>query len=97
MGGADASPSFCFVIFIPSYKALAVAKFRESKNLPPLHTFLIDVISSTSASLDHADMEWLKQHKLSSTFIRQWVIDKEVQIQNSRKAEDSQEYKNIKL
>jgi len=51
-----------------------VAKLRAEKELPPLHTFLIDVISSTSVSIDHADMNWLREHKLSSTFIRQWIV-----------------------
>ena len=52
-----------------------VAKHRAEHNLPALQTFLIDVISSTTASLDHEDAEWLKVHKLSSTYIRHWIVD----------------------
>ncbi|PPQ91402.1 hypothetical protein CVT25_014290 [Psilocybe cyanescens] len=55
--------------------AEAIAAHRKAQNLPPLRTFLIDVISATNASLDHEDAEWLKEHKLSSTFIRQWIVD----------------------
>ncbi|KAF8163604.1 hypothetical protein B0H34DRAFT_787823 [Crassisporium funariophilum] len=55
--------------------AEAIASHRQSLSLPPLQPFLIDVISSTHASLDHADAEWLKRNKLSSTFIRQWIVD----------------------
>ncbi|KAF9479297.1 hypothetical protein BDN70DRAFT_878974 [Pholiota conissans] len=53
----------------------AIAKHRAAHNLPPLRTFLIDVISATNSNLDHADVEWLKLHKLSSTYIRQWIVD----------------------
>ncbi|CAA7271447.1 unnamed protein product [Cyclocybe aegerita] len=53
-----------------------IAKHRASHSLPPLRTFLIDVISATNASLDHADAVWLRENKLSSTFIRQWVADR---------------------
>ncbi|KAF8197511.1 Nucleotidylyl transferase [Pholiota molesta] len=55
--------------------AEAIAKHRAAHNLPPLRTFLIDVISSTHINLDNNDMEWLKTHKLSSTYIRQWIVD----------------------
>ncbi|KDR73619.1 hypothetical protein GALMADRAFT_251363 [Galerina marginata CBS 339.88] len=53
----------------------AIAKHRQEHKLPPLRTFLIDVISATNASLDHEDAGWLKENKLSSTFIRQWIVD----------------------
>lgn len=77
IGGGYASRFFCFLSSSHHHKALAVAKLRAAKNLPPLHTFLIDVISSTSASIDPADTTWLKENKLSSTFIRQWIVDNE--------------------
>lgn len=57
----------------------AVAKHRESKGLPALEVFVIDVISATSANLDHQDVAWLKNAKLSSTFIRQWIVANGVQ------------------
>jgi phosphopantetheine adenylyltransferase len=47
---------------------------RSAESLPPLRTFVIDVISSESEKLDHEDMEMLKQTKLSSTFIREWIV-----------------------
>ncbi|TFK54741.1 Nucleotidylyl transferase [Heliocybe sulcata] len=51
----------------------SIDKLRREKSLPPLRTFVIDVISSTETSLDNADAELLKQTKMSSTFIRQWI------------------------
>ncbi|KAG6376211.1 hypothetical protein JVT61DRAFT_2186 [Boletus reticuloceps] len=53
--------------------AAAIDKERASKGLPPLRTFVIDVISSDSSKLDHEDAEILKQTKMSSTFIREWI------------------------
>jgi len=53
-----------------------VAKHRAEKNLPPLQPFLIDVISATNASLEKDDADWLKEHKLSSTYIRAWIAEK---------------------
>ncbi|KAI0054014.1 Nucleotidylyl transferase [Auriscalpium vulgare] len=51
----------------------AVDKRRQEKQLPPLQTFVIDVISHTSHRLDDEDAELLKKTKMSSTFIRQWI------------------------
>ncbi|KAJ3576659.1 hypothetical protein NP233_g301 [Leucocoprinus birnbaumii] len=59
--------------------AAEIAKHRESHNLSALEVFVIDVISSTSANLDHQDAAWLKSAKLSSTFIRQWIVDNQAQ------------------
>lgn len=53
---------------------LIVDKKRAAESLPPLRTFVIDVISSESEKLNHEDMEMLKQTKLSSTFIREWIV-----------------------
>ncbi|TFK30159.1 Nucleotidylyl transferase [Coprinopsis marcescibilis] len=53
----------------------AVAQCRKSKDLPPLETFVIDVISATHESLDHEDAEVLAKSKLSSTFIRGWIAE----------------------
>jgi len=64
-----------------------VAKLRAEKELSPLHAFLIDVISSTSVSIDHADMDWLREHKLSSTFIRQWIVGRTKQNEDKAKTE----------
>ncbi|EGN95506.1 hypothetical protein SERLA73DRAFT_186547 [Serpula lacrymans var. lacrymans S7.3] len=54
--------------------AASIAKERASKSLPSLQTFVIDVISSKSEKLDHEDVELLKQAKMSSTFIREWIV-----------------------
>ncbi|KAG0705064.1 hypothetical protein DFH29DRAFT_908630 [Suillus ampliporus] len=54
--------------------AASIDKKRAAESLPPLRTFVIDVISSESEKLDHEDMEMLKQTKLSSTFIRDWIV-----------------------
>ncbi|KAF9558018.1 Nucleotidylyl transferase [Agrocybe pediades] len=61
--------------------AEAIAKHRAEKNLPPLQPFLIDVISATSASLDHEDVNFLKEHKLGSSYIRQWIVDNNKQVE----------------
>ncbi|KAH8106808.1 Nucleotidylyl transferase [Cristinia sonorae] len=55
----------------------AIAKHRKEKNLPSLRTFVIDVISSTEANLDAADAEALKKTKMSSTFIREWIVEQQ--------------------
>jgi len=44
-----------------------------------LQTFVIDVISTDSEKLDHADMEVLKRTKMSSTYIREWIVEKSKQ------------------
>ena len=62
-----------------------VTLHRQKHNLPPLQVFLIDVISATRASLDHEDEVWLKNNKLSSTFIRQWIIDHDKQKEEGEK------------
>ncbi|KZT71290.1 Nucleotidylyl transferase [Daedalea quercina L-15889] len=60
--------------------AASIHKHREEKGLPPLRTFVIDVISSSEASLDDRDAEALKNTKMSSTFIRQWIVHNRAQI-----------------
>ncbi|GBE82122.1 hypothetical protein SCP_0405020 [Sparassis crispa] len=57
--------------------ASSIHKWREEKRLPPLHTFVIDVISSTEASVDDDDAEVLKKTKMSSTYIREWIVNNE--------------------
>jgi len=54
--------------------AASIHKLRKEKGLSPLSTFVIDVISSSEASLDDRDAEALKNTKMSSTFIRQWIV-----------------------
>jgi pantetheine-phosphate adenylyltransferase len=38
---------------------------------------VIDVISASSHNLDNDDVAWLKDAKLSSTFIRAWIAEQE--------------------
>ncbi|THH07294.1 hypothetical protein EW145_g3475 [Phellinidium pouzarii] len=59
--------------------ASAIAKFRKEKNFPALHCFVIDVISPTSANLEAEDMEMLRKAKMSSTFIREWIMRKQAE------------------
>jgi pantetheine-phosphate adenylyltransferase len=54
-----------------------VDKRREEKGLPQLRTFVIDVISHSSHRLEAEDVETLKQAKLSSTYIRQWIVSRQ--------------------
>ena len=51
-----------------------VDQIRRDKGLPPLRTFVIDVISHTDAKLDADDAEALRKTKMSSTFIREWIV-----------------------
>ncbi|KJA14809.1 hypothetical protein HYPSUDRAFT_149909 [Hypholoma sublateritium FD-334 SS-4] len=67
----------------------AIARHRAANNLPPLQPFLIDVISATQTSLDHDDVELLKTHKLSSTYVRQWIVD------HSKQEEEEEEDVNV--
>jgi pantetheine-phosphate adenylyltransferase len=54
-----------------------VDKCREEKGLPQLRTFVIDVISHSSYRLEVEDVETLKQAKMSSTYIRQWIVSRQ--------------------
>ncbi|TDL27410.1 Nucleotidylyl transferase [Rickenella mellea] len=60
--------------------ASAIAKHREERSLPPLRCFVIDVISSSSANLEFEDAEMLRQAKLSSTFIRDWIVARKAKL-----------------
>jgi pantetheine-phosphate adenylyltransferase len=55
----------------------AIARHRESKGLPPLRPFVIDVISADDPRLDPQDAALLKNTKMSSTFIRAWIAKKQ--------------------
>lgn len=85
ISGAEASTSSLSLSLPPKARAKihihthTVSSYRQEHNLPPLQVFLIDVISATHASLDHEDEVWLKNNKLSSTFIRQWIVDNDKQ------------------
>jgi phosphopantetheine adenylyltransferase len=72
--GAAASEHLSNVLCDFALTISTVDKKRAAESLPPLRAFVIDVISSESEKLDHEDMEMLKQTKLSSTFIREWIV-----------------------
>ncbi|OCH93432.1 Nucleotidylyl transferase [Obba rivulosa] len=57
--------------------AASIEKIRREKALPALRVFVIDVISSTEASVDSEDADALKKAKLSSTFIREWIVQQQ--------------------
>ncbi|KAJ7775001.1 hypothetical protein B0H16DRAFT_1509174 [Mycena metata] len=54
--------------------AVAIATHRAAHGLPALKTFTIDVISATETNLSDADANLLKQTKMSSTYIREWIL-----------------------
>ncbi|KZS93414.1 Nucleotidylyl transferase [Sistotremastrum niveocremeum HHB9708] len=56
--------------------AIAIREHRKKKDLPPLEEFVIDVISSDNSNLEGEDAEFLKQSKMSSTAIREWILRK---------------------
>ena len=59
--------------------SIKVAEIRKEKGFPPLEVYVIDVISSTSPNLSHHDAGWLKKTKLSSTWIREWIVSQSKQ------------------
>jgi pantetheine-phosphate adenylyltransferase len=74
---AGASASECSRPSLPvnaSIRQSTVDKIRREKALPPLQSFVIDVISSESANLEGDSAEALKQAKMSSTYIREWIV-----------------------
>ncbi|KAH9857167.1 Nucleotidylyl transferase [Lenzites betulinus] len=55
--------------------ASAIAERRAALGLPPLRPFVIDVISATEASVDAEDAALLRTAKMSSTYIRAWIVE----------------------
>ncbi len=82
---SGASSSACFSPSLPSLPlncasdGAVVAKRREEQALPPLRTFVIDVISATEASVDAEDAAVLRTAKMSSTYIREWIVENQKQ------------------
>ncbi|KAI0748528.1 Nucleotidylyl transferase [Daedaleopsis nitida] len=54
--------------------AASIDQRRAELGLPPLRTFVIDVISATEASVDAEDAAVLRTAKMSSTYIREWIV-----------------------
>ncbi|KAM5532073.1 hypothetical protein V8D89_012219 [Ganoderma adspersum] len=57
--------------------AESIAKKREEMAFQPLRAFVIDVISATEASVDSEDAAALRTAKMSSTYIREWIMKKQ--------------------
>ncbi|KAI1794619.1 Nucleotidylyl transferase [Ganoderma leucocontextum] len=57
--------------------AESIAKKREEMAFQPLRAFVIDVISATEASVDSEDAAVLRTAKMSSTYIREWIVKKQ--------------------
>ncbi|KAJ1309521.1 hypothetical protein OPQ81_006295 [Rhizoctonia solani] len=56
--------------------ASSVAQLRAERSLPALDLFVIDVISSSSVVLPEQDTAVLRNSKLSSTHIREWLAQR---------------------
>ncbi|KIK57627.1 hypothetical protein GYMLUDRAFT_45789 [Collybiopsis luxurians FD-317 M1] len=72
----------------PNIQALVVSRETESgakmihdhrraKDLPGLRTFIIDVISHVDPNITEKDLEIMRNTKMSSTFIRNWIAKRE--------------------
>ena len=54
-----------------------VDRKRKELGFPPLEAFVIEVISANDVALDSDDPELLKKTKMSSTFIREWINNRQ--------------------
>ncbi|CAE6433804.1 unnamed protein product [Rhizoctonia solani] len=57
--------------------ASTVAQLRSERSLPPMDLFVIDVISTSSVVLPERGTAALRDAKMSSTYIREWLARKE--------------------
>jgi pantetheine-phosphate adenylyltransferase len=76
-GGKAGTYFIPFLRGVLMFMGAQVDKGREEKGFPPLRTFVIDVISHSSPRLEAEDVEALKQAKMSSTYIRQWIVSRQ--------------------
>ncbi|KAG8862021.1 hypothetical protein FRB96_002464 [Tulasnella sp. 330] len=53
----------------------SISDRRMEKSLSPLEVFVIEVISPSASVMTLDDAKQLKEAKMSSTFIRQWIVD----------------------
>lgn len=61
-------------LLCPALTLYSVAKKRGEMSFQPLRAFVIDVISATEASVDSEDAAVLRTAKMSSTYIREWIV-----------------------
>ncbi|CAE6441389.1 hypothetical protein ACGC1H_004221 [Rhizoctonia solani] len=57
--------------------ASSVAQLRLERSLPPMDLFIIDVISTSSVVLPEQGTAALRDAKMSSTYIREWLARRE--------------------
>lgn len=76
LSGAKSSVLSSFFLKLAT-DGFLVADHRNKKSLPSLKTHIIDVISATSSKLDPEDAEMLRTAKMSSTYIREWIVQKQ--------------------
>ncbi|KAF7294815.1 CTP-transf-like domain-containing protein [Mycena indigotica] len=55
--------------------AASIASHRAEHGLPALETFTIDVISATETNISNDNPDYMKQAKMSSTYIREWIVN----------------------
>jgi len=55
----------------------AISKRRAEQSLPPLEVFIIEIISPSASVVKSDDAKYLKEAKMSSTYLRQWIVDKD--------------------
>ncbi|KAJ7063422.1 hypothetical protein C8F01DRAFT_1250969 [Mycena amicta] len=55
--------------------AASIASHRAEHGLPALETFTIDVISATDPNISDDNADLMKQAKMSSTYIREWIVN----------------------
>jgi hypothetical protein len=76
----------CTFFYANRADGTSVATHREKQSLPPLQTFIIDVISADDPNVDHEDEQMMKAAKLSSTYIRDWIVKNQGGLEDVRDA-----------
>jgi len=74
-----------FSLIIVSTSASSIAKLRSEKGLPALEVFVIDVVSSKGSQDAEADVETMIKLKMSSTTMRQWIVDHQTEAGSASK------------
>ena len=71
---------------------MAVDKRRRELALPSLRVFVIDVISATGERVEvsEGDVEGLRRVKMSSTFVRGWIVERQERERERRRVRELQ-------
>ncbi|KAJ3822075.1 hypothetical protein EV361DRAFT_793415 [Lentinula raphanica] len=72
-----------------------IATHREKQQLAKLTVFIIDVISHTSSNITEQDLSLMRQTKMSSTHIRNWIAAREKQQQEAQRRLTEEETKPV--